>query len=466
MSIPGSHDLAALFCLLIVLAPLAALLATATIAVCEIPVSERMTNRIAQMAILVGLFGSFGLVALMGINSQPNIIVELGHWVVLPDQHFHFTFEFLFDHLSLPFLMLAQVLSGIVAAFARIYLHREPGFQRFYLLFMVFVLGISVSAIAGTIETMFAGWEFVGLSSALLVGFFHERPGPVRNSLRVWSVYRVADAAFLAAAVVFHHVAAQGDFVRMTGAMPWPEGVAQLNATEALVVGSLLLVAAAGKSGLVPFSGWLPRAMEGPTPSSAIFYGALSVHLGAFLLLRAESILEQSPLLCLMVIILGLTTALWATLATRVMADIKGKLACASLTQVGLIVAEIGLGFRYLALAHMIGHAILRTLQLLRAPSLLHDYHQMENAIGTHLPHSKMPHSRFQQWVMAIYRLGYERSLFDIYLTKYIVTPFQRVLWACESIERRWLRWLAGPSTLPRNKEPELETGGLDPWRH
>ena len=152
-----------------------------------------------------------------------------------------------------------------------------------------------VASLAGTIETLFLGWELVGLSSALLVAFFHERAAPVINGQRVWSVYRISDAAFLLAAVALHHVSGEGDFAALTGAGPWPEGVATLSPGQALGVGLLLLVAAAGKSGLVPFSGWLPRAMEGPTPSSAVFYGALSVHLGAFLLLRVSPILDLSP---------------------------------------------------------------------------------------------------------------------------------------------------------------------------
>lgn len=460
---PFDSDLLACFCcLLIVLTPLLALLATAGIAAFELPLKEDVINYLVTGSIVAGLFGSLGICGLMLASGRSSLVVELGHWIALPEQHFHFTFEFLFDTLSVPFLILAQVLSGVVGAFARVYLHREAGFRRFYLLFAVFVLGISVSSIAGTIETLYAGWELVGLSSALLVGFFQERPAPVRNSLRVWGVYRVADAAFLAAAIVFHHVAAEGDFVRMTGAMPWPDGVAQLDSTHALIVGLLLLVAAAGKSGLIPFSGWLPRAMEGPTPSSAIFYGALSVHLGAFLLLRSESILERSPLLCGLVVALGLATALWATLATRVLADIKGKLACASLTQVGLIVMEIGLGLRYLALIHIIGHAMLRTLQLLRAPSLLHEYHQMENALGTHLPEGQAASS--SRLALLLYRLGYERSLFDIVLGKLVVMPFQKLMRACDQLERSWLHWLSGG--VPRHSQaPEVELGGLDPWR-
>ena len=152
--------------------------------------------------------------------------------------------------------------------------------------------------------------------------------------------------------------------------------------SDLLLVGCLFLFAAAGKSALVPFSGWLPRAMEGPTPSSAVFYGALSVHLGAFLLLRISPLLDRSPVLSGLVVLLGAATCVLATMAARVQSDIKSSLAFASLIQVSIIVVEIGLGLRYLPLIHIIGHACLRTLQLVRAPSLLKDYNSMINALG------------------------------------------------------------------------------------
>jgi NAD(P)H-quinone oxidoreductase subunit 5 len=303
-----------------------------------------------------------------------------------------------------------------------------------------------LTSLAGTIETLFIGWELVGLSSALLVAYFQERPAPARNGLRVWIVYRVSDAALLLAAIVMHHLRGEGDFEKLLGTAPWPEGQAAISGGPALLVGLLLIVAAAGKSALVPFSGWLPRAMEGPTPSSAVFYGALSVHLGAFLLLRASPILETSAWLAATVVALGLLTAIYAWLAGSVQTDIKSALAFASLVQVGLIVAEIGLGLRYIALVHLLGHACLRTLQFIRAPTLLHDYHLLENALGEHLPHTGGPLRRlapgpFPTW---LYRFALERGYLDILLTRYVVTPFVRLFQACDALERRWTDFLTG----------------------
>jgi NAD(P)H-quinone oxidoreductase subunit 5 len=312
--------------------------------------------------------------------------------------------------------------------------------------YALFTLGMVVTSVAGTIEVLFFGWEFVGLSSALLVAFFHERASPVQNGQWVWSIYRISDAAFLIAALALHHLTGEGDFDLLMGAGPWPYGVAALRPDQALFVGSLLLVAAMGKSALVPFSGWLPRAMEGPTPSSAVFYGALSVHLGAFLLLRVSPILELSWVLSAAVTAVGIVTAVTAAASARVQTDIKSSLAYASLTQVGMIVAEIGMGLRIIPLVHIIGHACLRTLQLLRAPSLLHDYHTLENAIGGHLPHHASWWSQWlpSSWRTSLYRVALERFYFDAWLEALVVRPFVGIFQRCDGLERRWTDLLAG----------------------
>lgn len=410
------------------------------------PLSERLMARLTEASVVTGLVASIAILVMMLVLDTRHVPIVVGDWVQLDEQHFHLNLKFVFDRLSVPFVILSFVLVGTTGAFASKYLHREAGYRRFFVFYAMFLLGMIVSSLAGTIETLFAGWELVGLSSALLVAYFHERPAPVRNGLRVWSVYRIADAAFLIAAITLHHLTGAGDFDGLMGTGPWPEGEASLSSHQALFVGLLLLVAAAGKSALVPFSGWLPRAMEGPTPSSAIFYGALSVHLGAFLLLRVSPLLELSIWLSTAVVALGLVTAVFAATTARVQTDIKSALAFASLTQVGIIVAEIGMGFQYIPLIHIIGHACLRTLQLLRAPTLLRDYHALENAIGSHLSHApgfwarRLP----MPWRLRLYRLALERGYLDALLTNYIADPFVRLFLWCDAAERRWTDWLSG----------------------
>ncbi len=451
--------------LCVVGSPMALLASFGLTALLGYPLSERWLTRFTATAVLFGLTASLAILAMMLVLGTREVPIELGNWVVIPEEHFHFHLKFIFDRLSVPFVILTFVLTGIVGAFASRYLHREPGFGRYFVFYALFLLGMVASSLAGTIETLFFGWELVGLSSALLVAFFHERRNPVRNGQRVWAVYRIADAAFLIAALTMHHLTGAGDFESFLGGGQWPEGQANLSQSHALLVGLLLLVAAAGKSGLIPFSSWLPRAMEGPTPSSAVLYGALSVHLGAFLLLRVSPILEASLLLSIAVVALGLLSAIFGALAASVQSDIKTALAFASLTQVGLIVAEIGCGLRYFALIHIIGHACLRTLQLLRAPSLLQDYHSIENAIGGQLaareeaaPANRDVPGNRRAW---LYRFSLERGFLDDILNEYIVRPFMAIFRWCDRMERRWTDLLSGGESR-ESDEAQRHTESLE----
>jgi NAD(P)H-quinone oxidoreductase subunit 5 len=441
------------------------------------PLSERTITKSVQVAIASGLIAALAILVLMLAGDRRHVPIDIGEWVRIPvtdeyqsESEYVFAIKFLFDRLSVPFCILSFVLSGTIGAFASNYMHRERGFNRFFALYALFVLGMVVSALAGNIETLFAGWELVGLSSALLVAFFQERPAPARNGLWVWVVYRVADAAFLLAAVVMMHLTSHGDFDQLTsvlGNVSWPEGTSTIPSHVALIVGLLLLVAAAGKSALVPFSGWLPRAMEGPTPSSAVFYGALSVHLGAFLLLRVGPLLDESLILAVALIALGLVTALVAYISGSVQTDIKAALSFASVLQVGIIVAEvgvaalvagigkwvespklaaIGVNLRYVPLVHILGHACLRTLQFVRAPTLLLDVRTLENAIGARLPRPGGPFDRVasapsRAW---LYRFGLERGYLDTILYDYVAMPFVYVFRACDALERRWTDFLSG----------------------
>jgi NADH-quinone oxidoreductase subunit L len=438
------HQLFPIFGATTVLSPLVLLAVLGIAPLLGIRLGERFISRVTQWSVCIGLVAaSLILAAMWSLNIFKSPLL-VGSWVVIQEEHFHLDIKFVFDRLSLPFLILCYTLCGVISAFASRYLHRETGYFRFFLFYGLFFLGMVVSTLAGTIETLFLGWELVGLSSALLVAFFHNRKNPVRNGLRVWTIYRISDGAFLLAALAMHHVTGEGDFEVLMGADPWPFGVATCTSWQAFSVGLLLLLAAAGKSALVPFSGWLPRAMEGPTPSSAVFYGALSVHLGAYMLLRVSPLLEQSMSLRLAVLFIGGLTAVFAAVAGRVQTDIKGVLAFASLTQVSIIVVEIGMGLRYLALCHIIGHVCLRTLQLLRAPSVLKDYQSVENAIGIRSTSSRGKLRYPVSWMDWLYRMAMERGTFDVFLDEYIVGPFVQLFEWFDRVECRLTRWLSG----------------------
>jgi NAD(P)H-quinone oxidoreductase subunit 5 len=476
---PEATTLMAALALVVVLAPAALLLALGLPSLVGRPLDEVRTGRAARWSVAVALLAAVGVFAGMLATGNRHVPLDLGKWVEVgappagaghargAPGHYDFTVKFVFDRLSVPFLIVGLVLCGTVAHFATKYLHRERGFNRFFVLYAVFVLGVVVATLAGSIETLFTGWELLGLSSALLVAYFHERPAPVRNGLWVWAVYRTTDVGLVLAAIAMHELTGGGDLDQVLGAEPpWPHSRTELTEWQAFLVGLLLLGAAAGKSALVPLSGWLPRAMEGPTPSSAVFYGALSVHFGAFLLLRANPLLGKSAALAAAVVLAGLVTALFAHVVGSVQTDIKSALSFASLAQVGVIVAEVGLGrweplLWYVALVHLLGHACLRTLQFLRAPSLLQDYRRLENATGARLEHGaalwvRLTPARFRA---RVYRFALERGHLDAMLVRFVVRPFVRLFRRCDALERRAAARLNGLAPPAANPSAEAEPG-------
>ena len=213
------------------------------------------------------------MLASMLVLGMRHVSIDLGAWVEIP-RHYHFSVKFVFDRLSVPMVILSFTLSGTIGAFASNYLHHDRGFNRFFFLYSVFVLGMVVTSLAGTIETMFAGWELVGLSSAMLVAYFQERPA---RAQRVVGLGRLPGLGRGPVARSGGH-ASPG----WGGRLRYPARLrllarrhSLLTAKQALVVGLLLVAAAAGKSALIPFSGWLPRTMEGPSPRARVFYGAV-----------------------------------------------------------------------------------------------------------------------------------------------------------------------------------------------
>jgi NAD(P)H-quinone oxidoreductase subunit 5 len=390
------------------------------------PLLERWTGPLAAGAMMVSCAAIGSALLLYGTAGTGTVLVSYGYWSTAHEGGI--AIEFLLDGMSLAFATLTAAIAGVVSAFSNRYLHREPGYNRYFVLFAMFVTGMLLVALAGNVEVLFAGWELVGLSSALLVAFFHERPAPVANALRVFSVYRISDAAMLSAAVLLHHVAGSGSLSLLFGNAD-TSATAGLSTTNATVIALLLVVAAAGKSALLPFSGWLPRAMEGPTPSSAVYYGSLSIHAGCFLLLRAGPLLEQATPVRVLAGAIGLATALFSTLVTRVQSDVKSSLAYASLTQVGIIVVEIALGLYTIAFLHLAGHACFRLLQFLSAPNVLHDLHGLESAAGERIEPTA---ARFELMIpeglrRQLYLVALERGFLDAILDRVIIEPFHRV---------------------------------------
>jgi NAD(P)H-quinone oxidoreductase subunit 5 len=380
--------------------------------------AERVVSRITGATFSAAALAFGAIVWKVVLAGGVPVVVTFGNWFAVGD--YHFPLVLLADRLSLPFLGLTVVLSGLVGQFSATYLHRDRGFLRFFLLLHLFAFGSLLAFSAGSFDLLAGGWEIVGITSVLLIAFFQQRPAPVENALRVFAVYRATDIGLLVGVFAMHHWAGTASFA---------DGLPHLSGNRASTVCLLLLLAAAGKAAQVPFSGWLPRAMEGPTPSSAIFYGAISIHAGAYLLLRVQPLLVRSTAASALVIVIGLATAIYGTITGRASADAKTSLAYASLTQVGVVFVEIAIGWTTIAVAHILGHATVRTLQFLRSPSMLHDYHQMHSAIGGELsPTGRFLEGLFPERVQLwLYRWALDRGHLDTILDGLVVHPLMRL---------------------------------------
>jgi len=271
----------------------------------------------------------------------------------------------LVDWTSIAYLGLVCVVYPAIVRFSTPAFHREPGAARYWFLVTLLAFALLATSLAGNLDVLFVGWELVGLCSVQLIAFFRSNPRSGENSLRALVYYRACDAALLGALVWLHGSFPTAEFLR------FHEDSGQ---SSALAVGALVLFASLAKSAQLPMSPWLHRAMEGPAASSAIFYGALSIHLGPLLLVRTAPLWMAFPTIRIACAVIGASTAVYASLVGRTRPDAKTSLAYASMAQLGVIYVELALGWHEFALLHVWAHAGLRTWQFLRSSSLIQDF--------------------------------------------------------------------------------------------
>ncbi|MDP2828013.1 MAG: proton-conducting transporter membrane subunit [Sulfuricellaceae bacterium] len=353
---------------LVWLAPLLPLLAAAGIALRMLlghdkgDLAEPLTARLAVLAAFLSLLVLLRIdlaVLQSGLPGQ----VRTADW--LSSGSMSIAVSFTLDALSLAFATLVALISTLTLMFSRSYLHREIGFHRFFMAMSLFVSGMLLIVLAGNVVLAFVGWELAGVSSWMLIGYAYQRPTATGNALRAILSNRVGDAGFMlgiSLALIW------------LGSVEW-SAILQTQHMGTLSSGLLALgfvVAALAKSGQIPFSPWIARALEGPTPSSAIFYGALMVHAGVYLLIRLEPLLRHAPALMSLIAIIGLLTALYGYFSGLTQTDVKSALMFATTTQVGLMFFACGMGWFTLAAWHMGLHASWRAWQFLASPAYMH----------------------------------------------------------------------------------------------
>lgn len=331
--------------------------------------NESLLSAMAIFTIGLHLLGIITLVVYWLLQNHP--ILDVKHITLFKTEKIEIFIDFYFDKITAVFTVVGSTLTFLVAIFSRYYLHREEGFKRFFSTITLFFLGFNLVIFSGNFETLFIGWEILGLSSFLLIAFYRDRYLPVKNGLKVLSIYRLGDICLILAMWMSHHLWHENiTFIKLNDLNVVTQHLQEHN-WYGFFIALMLLIAAAAKSAQLPFSSWLPRAMEGPTTSSAIFYGSLSVHLGVFLLLRTFPYWESLFVIKVLVIFTGITTSIIATGISKVQSSVKTQIAYSSIAQIGLIFIEVALGFHSLALLHFTGNAFLRAYQLLVSPSVL-----------------------------------------------------------------------------------------------
>lgn len=379
---------------------------------------EKTISTIAIASVIIDFVGLFVLL----YNWQHGAfapLVQQGATIYLGSSY-TFALDFFFDGISAVFFMVACITTLLIFIFSKYYMHRESGFKRFYMTILFFFFGLALIIFAGNFETLFIGWESIGISSFILIAYYRDRYLPTKNALKVFSLYRMADALFLIALWYAHHLFEANihfsDF----------NIIINQHGNQLFILGLLFLMVAIIKSAQFPFSYWLPRAMEGPTTSSAIFYGALSVHMGLFVLLRTYPLWEGSIGLKVAIAVIGLISALIATSIARVQSSIKTQIAYASITQIGIMFIELALGLQWLVLLHFISNAFLRTYQLLISPSIV-GYLVHDQFFYFVPPHERIRDNFMGKIKASLYVLGIREWGMDTFMSRILWEPLKYI---------------------------------------
>lgn len=272
------------------------------------------------------------------------------------------------DGISASMLVVVTLVATCVQVFSVGYMHDEPpsAYGRYFTLHALFLFSMNTLVIAPNILQLFAGWELVGTTSYLLIGFYFKKPSAARAAVKAFWVTKFADMGLLFGLLVLF--AATGNF-------GWD---AKLSHGVATAVTLLFFLAVVGKSAQFPLHVWLPDAMEGPTPVSALLHAATMVAAGVFLVVRTNPLFAQAPATRTVMLGLGAATALFAALLALVQTDIKKTLAYSTCSQLGYMVAALGAGSMLGGFFHLTTHAFFKALLFLAAGSAIHAVHSNE----------------------------------------------------------------------------------------
>lgn len=322
-------------------------------------------------------------------------LVEGKYPMLIPFQHQWLKFSetmainmgILIDPISVMMLVVISTVSAMVHIYSFGYMKGEPGFQRYYAFLSLFSFSMLGLVLATNLFQMYIFWELVGVSSYLLIGFYYQRPSAVAASKKAFIVTRFADLGFLIGILLLSYFTGTFDFSLLLGsgsnAVSSMAGLSFLGISTITWVMLLIFIGGAGKSAMFPLHIWLPDAMEGPTPVSALIHAATMVVAGVYLVARLFSLYVEAPGALAVIAFVGAFTSLFAAIIAVTQTDIKRVLAFSTISQIGYMMLALGVsgyggedGLGYMAsMFHLFTHAMFKALLFLGAGAVIHAVH-------------------------------------------------------------------------------------------
>ncbi|HEU5298960.1 MAG TPA: NADH-quinone oxidoreductase subunit L [bacterium] len=326
----------------------------------------RLSRRAAG---LIGV-GSVGLAfaASLAAVQRPEVAsgwrVVLWEWIAAGD--FRLSFGLLLDRLSAVMVLVVTGVGFLIHVYSAGYMGGDPAYSRYFAYLNLFIASMLVLVLGDTLLALFVGWELVGLCSYLLIGFWFDRPSAAAAGRKAFVVNRIGDAAFLLGMIFLALSAGTLEFSRLA------EAAGTLAPAALTVITLLLFAGATGKSAQLPLYTWLPDAMEGPTPVSALIHAATMVTAGVYMIARLHPLFTEAALTPTVVAVVGAATALFAATIALVQWDLKRVLAYSTISQLGYMFLAMGVLAMPAGMFHLTTHAFFKALLFLAAGSVMH----------------------------------------------------------------------------------------------
>jgi len=322
----------------------------------------------------VALSFIISLGALLQMRRTPESAMPIVHdyFVWIQAGTFHANFGFLLDHLSGVMILIVTGVGFLIHVYSTGYMHDDSGFYRFFAYLNLFMFSMLTLVLANNYLLMFVGWEGVGLCSYLLIGFWFGKKSATDAGKKAFIVNRVGDFGFILATMLIFWTFKSVDYGQVyAAAASFPvEPLGMIGTLTAICL--LMFVGATGKSAQIPLYVWLPDAMEGPTPVSALIHAATMVTAGVYMIARSASLFDRAPGALLVVACIGAATAIFAASIGLVQTDIKKVLAYSTISQLGYMFLACGVGAYAVGVYHLLTHAIFKALLFLGAGSVIH----------------------------------------------------------------------------------------------